>query len=251
MNQSVHRFAGNSGSFSRDGQHSTPCRAAVRRSGVLRVFTLIELMVVISIIAILASLLLPALRQAKDKAQQVNCVNTIKQIGTVFLMYCSDNDEWLIPAYINTDPRPAWYQKGFDCCPEVFSKAQTGGISTASNPVCPGMKEPANTAGYGGYTVTRAVGCRAIAGGGVVYIEGAYSRIGEFRKPDVTLWACDGYNACVGVNSWLWNTTDPLYLTEKPYFRHQLGLNVLFFDGHVDYRKYGPSSIVKWTKAVT
>jgi prepilin-type processing-associated H-X9-DG protein len=208
-------------------------------------------MVVISIIAILASLLLPALNTAKDRAQQINCVTTIKQIGTVFLIYCGDNDEWLIPAYINTDLRPAWYQKGWDCAPDVFSKAQTGGTSTASNPVCPGMKEPANTAGYGGYTVTRAVGCRAIAAGGAVFIEGAYSRIGEFRKPDATLWACDGYNACVGVNSWLWNTTDLLYLDQKPYFRHQHGLNVLFFDGHVDYRKYGPSSIVKWTKAGT
>ncbi|OGV68809.1 MAG: hypothetical protein A3K19_02450 [Lentisphaerae bacterium RIFOXYB12_FULL_65_16] len=249
MQQDQNTFAARPGNRNRPERGVLQPRSAACRAGAPRSFTLIELMVVISIIAILASLLLPALRAAQDRAQQVNCVNTVKQIGTVFLMYCSDNDEWLVPAYINTDLRPAWYQKGFDGSPEVFSKAQTGGTSTASSPVCPGMKEPVTTAGRGGYTVTRAVGYRAIAADGSVYVEGAYSRIGEFRKPDATLWACDGYTGCV--NSFLWNTMDPLYLEQKPYFRHQYGLNVLFFDGHVDYRKYGPSSVVKWSKAGT
>jgi prepilin-type N-terminal cleavage/methylation domain-containing protein/prepilin-type processing-associated H-X9-DG protein len=55
------------------------------------VFTLVELLVVISIIAILASLLLPALQGAKQRAHTATCLSQLKQLGTGCLMYA---DEW-------------------------------------------------------------------------------------------------------------------------------------------------------------
>ncbi|OGV50325.1 MAG: hypothetical protein A2017_15265 [Lentisphaerae bacterium GWF2_44_16] len=55
-------------------------------------FTLVELLIVISIIAILAAMLLPALKKARQKGQEIICRSNEKQIGTAFEMYGGDNN---------------------------------------------------------------------------------------------------------------------------------------------------------------
>src|ERR1035441_10503976 len=92
-------------------------RATVQRpclpgDGLVRqcAFTLIELLVVIAIIAILAALLLPALATAKQKAQNIQCINNLKQLTTAYFSYQQDYGSGI--AY--NDVASLWMQTLYD-----------------------------------------------------------------------------------------------------------------------------------------
>lgn len=63
-------------------------------------FTLVELLVVIGIIAILASLLLPALGQAKNKARMIEEMSSARQLMLGFHVYASDHKDAVMPGYL-------------------------------------------------------------------------------------------------------------------------------------------------------
>ncbi len=105
-----------------------------------RQFTLVELLVVITIIAILAAMLLPALNKARGMARSISCINNFKQCGLVLRFY-ADAHEDLYPQQVElTGKKPGWvgalahegfvprqYYKGYwfntakyTYCPEAF-----------------------------------------------------------------------------------------------------------------------------------
>lgn len=74
-------------------EYFSPTVAATRsdrKRRAVSMFTLIELLVVIAIIALLTSILLPALKKAREKGKEIACKSNLKQCGLAYNMYASD-----------------------------------------------------------------------------------------------------------------------------------------------------------------
>lgn len=114
--------------------------ALARRSGAFRqAFSLIEMLVVIAIIAVLATLLLPALARAKATAQRIKCLSNLRQIGIANANYVGDFQAyppWAPTRFLNSGG--FWFHRS-----EPYANAKwTGGLFT-----CPGNPQQSNSVG--------------------------------------------------------------------------------------------------------
>ena len=80
-------------------------------------FTLVELLVVIGIVAVLISLLLPGLVQARERAKRVVCLSNLRQLGTAVRMYANDS----------RDQVPLGYWSGFKQANYLIYYGDSGG----------------------------------------------------------------------------------------------------------------------------
>jgi len=226
-------------------------------------FTLIELLVVIAIIAILAAILFPVFAQAREKARAITCTSYMKQMGIAFAMYRQDYD--------GNHP-PVWqYWWGVDDAPHYWMQMIYPYVKTTAAWICPsGARpskdiDPSKWTGWHGCTAAGAAGYRMNN-----YASGAQAGLNEsaVKFPAELFVVVDGVRAYSDNGAWvsetidypgwtnawtepcpeLWspNQRDYSFTTTDVSDRHSKGYNVLFYDSHVKWRKWGSSKPREW-----
>jgi prepilin-type N-terminal cleavage/methylation domain-containing protein/prepilin-type processing-associated H-X9-DG protein len=212
-------------------------------------FTLIELLIVISIIAILASMLLPALNKAREKAKQITCLNQLKQINFGISFYANDSDEWFPPAagpgalfraVILKGPAPHFNQGYINGGIKMFNcPSDTTRVSTvdfwpywgAGNNISYGYNTKLGGSWYssgGGYPMP---------GLGSVRIPG--HKLSSIKKHSYDIVICDlDRKPAPWINRTTWDADSAAQIRESEVYalpHHGVGNNFAFADGHVSF----------------
>ncbi len=202
-----------------------------------RAFSLVELLIVISIIGLLAGMLLPVLQSARATAHSVSCQNNLKSIGGALLLYAT-NSRGRFPVFSDdystspTDVNQTWVGKLLETMGDSRATFQCPTVPTQGQAFRDGGKfDP----------VDFPLGYNYV---GMSYLHGDMedpSRRGgavmsTFRKPASTIMAGDGSRTELGEGIGFLIGGDPTQGKPQynPHHRHEGRANILFVDGHVE-----------------
>lgn len=204
-------------------------------------FTLIELLIVIAILAILATLLLPVLNKARSRARAISCVNNLSQIGKSWVIYLSaSNDNTPLPLDLmnsGVDIYASWQdllyfsmgkypvQKQKIAFYTVNDANRTGDIIAPRPPfACPAQN--VQEGGKGHYLRSKYYGG---GNGSWVGLNGGWSyNIAKIRNPSRRMFIGEGlvtYN----------HRADHLDSSVVDWIRHEGRSSFLFLDFHVEH----------------
>lgn len=178
-------------------------------------FTIIELLVVITIMIILLSILLPALTELKKSVKKIDCLNNLKQMGIVMESYVSDYNGYIPPCWVKNPATLAWGRLLKDL----------GYIQNYSILQCKSAPERVlTTSAYGltNYAYNNYAGwdwdtdpVRALV------------KMSQIKMPSKDALIIDG--ECTTYPEFYCNTNGSISWLD---YRHQNGANALFLDGH-------------------
>lgn len=205
-------------------------------------FTLIEMLVVVAIIAILSSILFPALNKARESARKMACANNLKQLGVAMNMYADAYHGLLTPMKVaDASQTGGYYTWHFNIVDDLGGTNQRydfeNRLTQASRFfICP--TETPDPIRNMSRTVWKSGICLAFNYGySSVWPQIGYLNGYDFYLPVVTrkirypssvITLADAENAAIATQ-----TTNQPYTLASPVFRHASAANFVFLDGHV------------------
>ena len=216
-----------------------------------RIFTLIELLITIAIIAILAGMLLPALNKARAMAHSTSCKNNLKTLATSVHLYSSAHNDTMLPPHRGNVATPLWTfilmgpnpkyvtAENEGWVPWMMTKGQYFGVKTF---LCPTMEGnyplDGKSDGYEWWHWYPSYGLNTL-----LYRSDSdvYFKIIKYKNPSMKymmgdVWKCQSSGSCDKTKGfWRWMATASLNTDNYGMIagRHNLTVNMNFIDGHV------------------
>lgn len=200
-------------------------------------FTLIEMLVVIAIIALLASLITPAVTNALDAAKRSHCMSNLKQIGTATFSYMVEHDGYLPPVRNGGwSSGQVWMEILSPYLGSEVEDVRDGRIASISN-ACPEWINQRNETkpGYGMNPFPAAFSKRFPSGSGKANFSKRTLQLTDIDNPSNAILIGDSVDWHLSLMNGKWWTAENKwgYTSGHPNRHGKKGANYLMADGSV------------------